>query len=72
MNGDILREINNAKCSLFKIQKQIQGGSLDGKSAYQIAVENGFEGTEEEWLASLEGPAGSVAPPTFSNEGFTI
>lgn len=27
----------------------------DGKSAYQIAVDNGFEGTEEEWLASLQG-----------------
>ena len=22
----------------------------DGKSAYEIAVENGFEGTEQEWL----------------------
>ena len=31
---------------------------LDGKSAYQIAVENGFQGTEEEWLESLEGKAG--------------
>lgn len=27
----------------------------DGKSAYQIAVENGFEGTEVEWLESLKG-----------------
>ena len=25
----------------------------DGKSAYELAVENGFEGTEEEWLESL-------------------
>lgn len=25
----------------------------DGKSAYQIAVDNGFSGTEEEWLKSL-------------------
>ena len=32
----------------------IQGPQGDaGKSAYQIAVDNGFEGTEEEWLASL-------------------
>lgn len=30
----------------------------DGKSAYEIAVENGFEGTEEEWLASLKGSDG--------------
>lgn len=28
------------------------------KSAYQIAVENGFEGTEEEWLESLKGKNG--------------
>lgn len=26
-----------------------------GKSAYEIAVDNGYEGTEAEWLASLEG-----------------
>ena len=29
-----------------------------GKSAYDIAVEYGFEGTEEEWLASLKGEKG--------------
>jgi hypothetical protein len=36
-----------------------------GLSAYQIALANGFVGTEEEWLASLEGPEGppGVAPP---------
>lgn len=28
---------------------------VDGKSAYEIAVEHGFEGTEEEWLDSLHG-----------------
>ena len=27
----------------------------DGQSAYQIAVLNGFEGTQEEWLASIKG-----------------
>jgi len=35
----------------------------DGASAYQIAVANGFVGTEEEWLASLVGlgvPAGGL------------
>jgi hypothetical protein len=30
----------------------------NGKSAYEIAVKNGFEGTEEEWLESLRGPQG--------------
>lgn len=28
---------------------------LQGKSAYEIAVANGFEGTETEWLLSLQG-----------------
>jgi hypothetical protein len=28
---------------------------IRGKSAYEIAVAHGFEGTEEEWLASLKG-----------------
>ncbi len=30
----------------------------DGKSAYQLAVEHGFSGTEQEWLASLKGDSG--------------
>ena len=34
----------------------------DGKSAYEIAVEKGFIGTEEEWLSSLVGPQGPVGP----------
>lgn len=29
-----------------------------GESAYQVALANGFEGTETEWLASLKGPKG--------------
>lgn len=30
----------------------------DGLSAYEVAVENGFVGTQEEWLESLVGPTG--------------
>lgn len=32
--------------------------STQGKSSYEIAVENGFVGTEEQWLASLKGTNG--------------
>lgn len=32
-----------------------------GKSAYQIAVDNGFVGTEQEWLESLKGSDGKSA-----------
>lgn len=34
------------------------GSGADGKSAYEIAAENGFEGTEQQWLASLKGADG--------------
>lgn len=37
----------------------------NGDSAYQVAVDNGFVGTEAEWLASLvgpEGPQGDAGP----------
>jgi hypothetical protein len=30
-------------------------GSLQGKSAYDIAVQGGFQGSEAEWLESLKG-----------------
>lgn len=33
-----------------------------GKSAYEIAVEQGFVGTEEEWLESLHGQDGAQGP----------
>lgn len=34
-------------------------GTTTGKSAYEIACDNGFVGTEEEWLASLKGTDGT-------------
>lgn len=37
-----------------------------GLSAYQVAVANGFVGTEAQWLASLQGPAGS-APQAYTH-----
>lgn len=39
------------------IKRDYENGNFngqDGKSAYEIAVQNGFEGTENEWLASLD------------------
>lgn len=35
------------------------GGGADGASAYEVAVANGFVGTEAEWLLSLVGPPGA-------------
>lgn len=55
---------------------QAAADSVDGRSAYQIAVDNGYVGTEEQWLDSLTGPAntltigtvegGPVADATFT------
>lgn len=34
---------------------------INGKSAYEIAVANGFEGTEKEWIESLKGATGALS-----------
>lgn len=57
--------ICNSKGEWFEMTAGCCGGSSsgggaatpgqDGKSAYQIAVERGFNGSEEEWLESLKG-----------------
>ena len=49
---------------MIKVTVTGSGGGVGpaGKSAYEIAVDNGFEGTEQEWLASLEGPEGPQGP----------
>lgn len=39
------------------------GPGSEGPSAYEVAVANGFVGTEAQWLASLVGPAGPPGTP---------
>ena len=43
--------MNNIDLKLIK--KYIDVKAANGKSAYEVAVDNGFSGTETEWLASL-------------------
>ena len=48
------------------------GSGTAGKSAYEIAVDNGFVGTETEWLESLkgaEGTNGATFTPYVSSSG---
>lgn len=55
------------KALLVNLLGTVDGGGgtgVDGKSAYELAVENGFVGTVVEWLASLVGPMG----PSGSSE----
>ena len=58
---------------LEKIDKKIASlhdgkDGADGKSAYQIAVEAGYTGTETEWLASLKGEKGDTGEAGASGE----
>lgn len=50
-----LNDLTEKYCANLNVTEVLQG--KDGKSAYQIALDNGFVGTEEEWLESLKGPA---------------
>lgn len=50
------------------IEDSLQGaGALKGKSAYEIACDNGFKGTISEWLISLQG-----STPEIGAEGTWI
>lgn len=53
-----LTDINNEVDEISETINNISVGSA-GKSAYQIAVDNGFIGTESEWLATLKGSDGT-------------
>ena len=41
----------------------------EGKSAYEVAVDEGYVGTEQEWLASLVGADGTTFTPSVSSAG---
>lgn len=44
--------------TITEIEAGGSGAGKDGKSAYEIALEYGFEGSEQEWLDSLKGADG--------------
>ncbi len=46
------------------------GGRTEGKSAYEVAVANGYVGTESEWLASLKGAKGADGKDGKDGENF--
>jgi hypothetical protein len=54
--GDLPNPITREEMLLYEIALRGGGGSgKDGLSAYEIAVLEGFKGTEAEWLESLKG-----------------
>jgi len=60
--GGIMKKILSAILIVLLITSliscEIMKEPEDGKSAYEIAIENGFEGSEAEWLESLKGKDG--------------
>lgn len=55
-NSVVVKETDNKIVEVISTGKQ----GIPGKSAYTIATENGFSGTEEEWLLSLKGLKGDT------------
>lgn len=53
---DKIKESGNG--TLIFNDKEISMEGRSGKSAYDIAIDNGFTGTENEWLESLKGRKG--------------
>lgn len=55
----------------YIVRGPVGATGAQGDSAYEVAVLNGFTGTEQEWLASLEGPQGpqGVQGPQGSSTG---
>lgn len=60
--------LNNTYCSAKYTGTQVVAY---GKSAYVLAVQNGFKGSEEEWLASLKGDPG-ITPHIGENGNWWV
>lgn len=58
-----IHDLENQEIVLLSGEGTAGKEGKDGKSAYEIACENGFEGTEEEWLDSLQGEPGPQGEP---------
>lgn len=50
-SSTVVKDTDNKIVEVISVGKQ----GIPGKSAYTIAIENGFKGTEKEWLSSLKG-----------------
>ena len=56
-------------CGQGGVPAKLLQQAIKGESAYEIAVNNGFEGTETEWLASLKGEKGDTGSSSSSGGG---
>lgn len=51
-------EVTDDGAAMAALQGPKGSDGADGKSAYQLALENGYTGSEADWLASLKGEKG--------------
>jgi len=81
LNGSIFHEVDSGidyifdeESKLWNVKTSSGGGSgMDGKSAYELAVEEGYVGTTTEWLASLKGAKGDTgAAGTHGADGASV
>ena len=54
----LARDVTRRTTTSIPINTLTPSVPFTGKSAYEVAVENGFSGSESQWLASLVGPQG--------------
>lgn len=63
-------DARNLADALIEVSESGGGGGADGLSAYEIAVQEGFQGSIGEWLDSLKGEDGESAYEVAVSEGF--
>lgn len=64
--AQLLKKIDGKIASLHDGKDGKDGEN--GKSAYEIAVQNGYDGTESDWLESLKGQKGDTGEPGAPGE----
>ena len=68
---DLMRSGAWESCPSKSSPFYINASGVEGKSVYDIAVENGFEGDVDSWLDSLVGPKGDQGPRGYGGSGST-
>ena len=69
-NGELVITYTNSEP--VNLGKIVGTDGSNGKSAYEIAFDNGFEGTEAEWLESLKGEDGISLPEVTEDDNDKI
>lgn len=58
-NKEVLNKLSASNTGILLYNgNEVGKPASNGKSAYEVAIDNGFDGTESEWLASLKGETG--------------